>query len=49
VHACREFIGKQYGEKYMPSKPNLYSSKSGAQEAHEAIRPSDVKWCSRIN
>ncbi len=42
VQACREFIGKQYGEKYMPPKPNVYSSKEGAQEAHEAIRPSDV-------
>jgi len=43
VHACREFIGKHYGEKYLPSKPNIYSSKEGAQEAHEAIRPSDVQ------
>ena len=43
VHACRDFIGQQYGEKYLPSKPNFYASKSGAQEAHEAIRPSDVK------
>ncbi len=43
VHACRDFIGKQYGEKYLPSKPNFYASKSGAQEAHEAIRPSDVR------
>jgi DNA topoisomerase-1 len=43
VEACREFIGKQYGEKYMSPKPNTYSSKEGAQEAHEAIRPSDVQ------
>lgn len=43
VHACRDFVGKQYGEKYLPSKPNFYASKSGAQEAHEAIRPSDVR------
>jgi DNA topoisomerase-1 len=43
VHACRDFIGQQYGEKYLPSKPNFYASKSGAQEAHEAIRPSDVR------
>lgn len=42
VHACRDFIGGHYGEKYLPAKPNFYASKSGAQEAHEAIRPSDV-------
>ena len=38
----RGFIGSEYGDKYLPGKPNLYSSKEGAQEAHEAIRPSDV-------
>jgi DNA topoisomerase-1 len=42
VAAAREFIGEQYGDKYVPEKPNVYSSKEGAQEAHEAIRPSDV-------
>lgn len=42
VQACRDFVGKQYGERYLPAKPNVYSSKEGAQEAHEAIRPSDV-------
>ncbi len=43
VAACRDFISKNYGEKYLPNKPNVYSSKEGAQEAHEAIRPSDVQ------
>jgi DNA topoisomerase-1 len=42
IQSCREFIGKTYGDKYLPLKPNFYSSKEGAQEAHEAIRPSDV-------
>lgn len=42
VANCRELIGKDYGDKYLPEQPRLYSSKEGAQEAHEAIRPSDV-------
>lgn len=42
VASCREYIGEQYGEQYVPEKPNRYSSKEGAQEAHEAIRPSSV-------
>lgn len=42
VAAARGFIAKQYGERYLPPNPLQYSSKDGAQEAHEAIRPSDV-------
>lgn len=42
VEACREFIGIRFGDKYLPENPNSYSSKSGAQEAHEAIRPSNI-------
>ncbi|ATL99043.1 type I DNA topoisomerase [Aeromonas bestiarum] len=42
VEALREYIGEQYGAAYLPSEPNLYGSKAGAQEAHEAIRPSSV-------
>ncbi len=38
----RTFIKKEYGDKYLPAKPNVYKSKKSAQEAHEAIRPSDV-------
>lgn len=38
----REYIGNQYGEKYLPKTPNKFKSKKSAQEAHEAIRPSDV-------
>ena len=42
VGACRMYIQSEFGEKYLPEKPNLYGSKEGAQEAHEAIRPSSV-------
>lgn len=38
-HAAREFIKKNYGEKFVPAKPNIYASKQSAQDAHEAIRP----------
>ncbi len=38
----REFIGKQYGEKYLPEKAVHYRSKKDAQDAHEAIRPTEV-------
>ena len=33
------FIKEKYGEKYVPTKPNFYATKKGAQDAHEAIRP----------
>ena len=39
---CLNFIENNYGKDYKPAKPNFYKSKSGAQGAHEAIRPSDV-------
>ncbi|WP_339339037.1 type I DNA topoisomerase [uncultured Oceanicoccus sp.] len=42
VAACRDFIESNHGKKYLPEGPVSYSSKEGAQEAHEAIRPSDV-------
>jgi len=38
----RDFIGGNYGENYLPAKPNFYKSKGGAQDAHEAIRPTDA-------
>lgn len=40
--AAREFIAGKYGREYCPSKPNVYASKKGAQDAHEAIRPISV-------
>ncbi len=42
VESAREFIEKRFGERYLPSKPNRFKSKKGAQEAHEAIRPTSV-------
>ncbi len=42
IAQCRGFIEKSFGSQYIPEKPIYYSSKDGAQEAHEAIRPSDV-------
>jgi DNA topoisomerase-1 len=42
VDALRGFIDSEFGDAYLPAKPNFYGSKEGAQEAHEAIRPSDV-------
>lgn len=43
VESIRSFIGEQYGASYVPAKPHVYSSRKNAQEAHEAIRPTDVK------
>ncbi len=42
VDNCREHILESFGQRYLPDAPNKYSNKEGAQEAHEAIRPSDV-------
>ena len=43
VKQCRSVIGKDYGNKYLPDAPRLYKSKAkNAQEAHEAIRPTDL-------
>jgi DNA topoisomerase-1 len=38
----RELIGSQYGPTYLPETPNTFKSKKGAQEAHEAIRPTSA-------
>ncbi|MDP2127733.1 MAG: type I DNA topoisomerase [Pseudohongiella sp.] len=42
VAMCRAYIEDQFGKKYLPDAPINYSSREGAQEAHEAIRPTDV-------
>jgi len=39
VQQVRAWIKDRFGEPYLPSKPNVYKSRRGAQEAHEAIRP----------
>ncbi len=47
--AARETILKTFGEKYLPSKPKIYTSKAkGAQEAHEAIRPTRLDFTPEI-
>lgn len=38
----RDFIKDKFGKDYLPDEPNKYKSKKSAQEAHEAIRPSDI-------
>lgn len=42
VSACRNLIKKDFSAEYLPAEPIRYGSREGAQEAHEAIRPSDV-------
>ncbi len=42
MQEVRGFVGGNYGERYLPAKPNFYKSKKDAQDAHEAIRPTDV-------
>lgn len=39
--AAKEYICAKYGEEYYPKTPNIYRSRKNAQDAHEAIRPSD--------
>jgi DNA topoisomerase-1 len=44
VHAARDYIAKTFGDAYLPKQPNVYRAKSRlAQEAHEAIRPTDAQ------
>jgi DNA topoisomerase I len=38
----RELIASNFGQEFLPESPNFFKSKKGAQEAHEAIRPSSV-------
>ena len=40
--AARSYIAEHYGEAYVPSQPRRFKTKAGAQDAHEAIRPTDV-------
>jgi DNA topoisomerase-1 len=43
IDMARRFIGNTFGDRYLPDKPNVYTSRNkNAQEAHEAIRPTDV-------
>ena len=42
VASARQFIQNNYGQEFCPAKPRLFKTKAGAQDAHEAIRPTDV-------
>ena len=41
--AALEYISDAYGKDYVPKKPNIYKGRKGAQDAHEAIRPADIR------
>lgn len=41
--AALEYISDTYGKDYVPNKPNIYKGRKGAQDAHEAIRPADIR------
>lgn len=42
LNQVRDFIKDNFGDEYLPSKPNIYKTNRSAQDAHEAIRPTDV-------
>jgi DNA topoisomerase-1 len=44
VGEARGFIGERYGANFLPAEPVVYKSKKGAQDAHEAIRPTSLKY-----
>ena len=42
IAAARSFAASRYGQSYLPDSPRRYKTKAGAQDAHEAIRPSNI-------
>jgi len=42
IAGAREWVGRQLGAQYLPETPNVYKGKKDAQDAHEAIRPTDA-------
>ena len=44
IEQARAFIAEKFGRDYLPETPNLYRSKKDAQDAHEAIRPTSVRY-----
>lgn len=44
LEAVRGFIGSNFGNDFLPEKPNFFKSKKSAQEAHEAIRPTSMRY-----
>ncbi len=43
IESARAYIEKNHGKEFIPEKPNVYKSKKGAQDAHEAVRPTSVE------
>jgi DNA topoisomerase-1 len=43
IFAARSLIESEFDARYLPEKPNYYANRENAQEAHEAIRPSDIR------
>ena len=43
IAMARKFIEENYGKRFLPEKPHQYVSKERSQDAHEAIRPTDVR------
>jgi DNA topoisomerase-1 len=48
VRDVRDFIGERFGPQYLPESPNFYKSKKGAQDAHEAIRPTSMAYAPEV-
>jgi DNA topoisomerase-1 len=48
VSDARHYIAERYGREFLPDSPNMYKSKKGAQDAHEAIRPTSMAFAPEI-
>ncbi len=44
LEAVRGLIQERFGKEYLPAQPNTYPSKKGAQDAHEAVRPTSTEY-----
>jgi DNA topoisomerase-1 len=44
VDGARAYIAKRFGKEFVPEKPNFFKTKSSAQDAHEAIRPTNLDY-----
>ena len=42
IKSIRDFVSSKYDDRYLPDKPNFFRNKKGAQDAHEAIRPTSI-------
>ncbi|MBZ5727145.1 MAG: type I DNA topoisomerase [Acidobacteriia bacterium] len=48
VADARHYIAERYGKEFLPDSPNAYKSKKGAQDAHEAIRPTSMAFAPEV-